>query len=185
MSQARSNRRVLVVVSLVVATMGAMAYASVPLYKKFCQVTGFGGTTQRADAAPGQASQRVITVRFNADVNPGLPWKFRPEQPSVDVHPGEPTLAQFEAINLSSGPVTGQATFNVTPAKAGIYFDKTQCFCFTEQTLKAGERVDMPVSFFVDPKIAEDPNLDDVKTITLSYSFFRSKADAQKPVATN
>lgn len=183
-SLATRNRRTLIVTGAVIVAMGAAAFASAPLYKKFCQVTGFGGTTQRADAAPGVASARVITVRFNSDVNPGLPWKFRPKQASVDVRPGEATLVAFEAENLSDAPVTGQATFNVTPSKAGIYFDKTQCFCFTEQTLKAGEKVDMPVSFFIDPDIAKDANLDDVKTITLSYSFFRAK-NAEKPIATN
>ena len=168
----RSNARVAVVLVSVVAGMVGMSFAAVPLYRVFCQVTGYGGTTQRADAAPGVQGDRVITVRFNADTAPNLPWAFQPEQRQVKVRLGEEKLVFYGAWNRASVPVTGTATFNVTPAKAGPYFDKVQCFCFTEQRLEPGQRVDMPVSFFIDPKMADDRNLDDVSTITLSYTFF-------------
>ncbi len=173
----RRNRATALLVSLVVCTMVGLAFASVPLYRLFCQVTGFGGTTQVAEAPPDQISGRVITVRFNADVNPALPWRFGPSQPAVAVRVGEPGLAFYEAENLSDRPVTGTATFNVTPLKVGQYFSKTACFCFDEQRLAPGEAVEMGVSFFIDPAILEDRNLDDVKTVTLSYTFFRSLDD--------
>ena len=156
----------------IVVVMGGLAYASVPLYRWFCQVTGFGGTTQVAAAAPAELHERSVTVRFNADVNSALPWRFQPVERSVKVRLGEERLAFYRAKNLADRPVTGTATFNVTPAKAGPYFSKLDCFCFTEQTLEAGRSVDMPVSFYVDPELAEDRNLDDVTTITLSYTFF-------------
>ena len=156
----------------IVVVMGGLAYASVPLYRWFCQVTGFGGTTQVAASAPVERHERSVTVRFNADVNSALSWRFQPVERRVTVRLGEVRLAFYRAENLGDGPVTGTATFNVTPAKAGPYFSKLDCFCFTEQTLAAGESVDMPVSFFVDPELAEDRNLDDVTTITLSYTFF-------------
>jgi cytochrome c oxidase assembly protein subunit 11 len=181
-----ANRRVVVPLLMIVVGMGCLAFASVPLYRIFCQVTGFGGTTQRASAAPhqvpGQAS-RVITVRFDATVG-DVPWRFEPVQRSVDVPVGETTLIAYRAHNDSSRSVTGTATFNVTPDKAGLYFAKIQCFCFTEQTLKPGETVEMPVSFFIDPAILTDHNLDDVDTITLSYTFFRAKNQAADRVAT-
>jgi len=160
--------------SLLVCAMVGLAFASVPLYRLFCQVTGYGGTTQVAAAAPEAVSERRITVRFNADVNPQLPWQFQPIDRAVTVRVGEPGLAFYRAVNLADRPVTGTATFNVTPLKAGQYFDKTQCFCFDEQRLEAGERVEMGVSFFIDPAILDDRNLDDVSTVTLSYTFFRS-----------
>ena len=157
----------------VVAGMAGLAYASVPLYRLFCQVTGYGGTTQVAAAAPGAASEaRMITVRFDATVAPSLPWRFEPTARAVEVAVGEERLAYFRATNLSDRPVTGMATFNVTPHKAGLYFKKIACFCFDRQVLEPGESVEMPVSFYVDPEIAGDPNLDEVKTITLSYTFF-------------
>jgi cytochrome c oxidase assembly protein subunit 11 len=168
----RVNARVAMVLVTVVAGMVGMSFAAVPLYRVFCQVTGYGGTTQRAEAAPGAAGDRIITVRFNADVAPNLPWAFQPEQREVKVRMGEEKLVFYAAWNRASVPVTGTATFNVTPVKAGPYFDKVQCFCFSEQRLEPGQRVDMPVSFFIDPKMAEDRNLDDVTTITLSYTFF-------------
>lgn len=170
----RRNARTAVVLSAVVAGMVGLSFASVPLYRVFCQVTGFGGTTQVADVAPGtEASARMIEVRFNADVDPSLPWVFQPVQRSVSVRVGEPRLAYFKARNLSERTIVGTATYNVTPLKAGYYFNKVQCFCFTEQRLEPGQEVEMPVSFFVDPEISEERNLDDVKTITLSYTFFR------------
>jgi cytochrome c oxidase assembly protein subunit 11 len=158
-----------------------LAFASVPLYRMFCQVTGYGGTTQRAEHAPAEAGERVVTVHFNADIaGTNLPWTFTPDQNEVTVRVGEERLIYYRAVNHSNAPVTGTATFNVTPAKAGIYFQKIQCFCFSEQTLAAGESVDMPVSFFVDPDIAKDPNTRDLRNITLSYTFFRAKHDADK-----
>jgi cytochrome c oxidase assembly protein subunit 11 len=166
--------------------MTGLAFASVPLYRLFCQVTGYGGTTQVAETAPGQVFERRITVRFNADVNPKLPWHFQPLERAVTLRVGEPGLAFYRAVNLTDQPVRGTATFNVTPLKAGQYFNKTQCFCFDEQRLEAGEAVEMGVSFFIDPAILEDRNLDDVTTVTLSYTFFRSledEADAGSPTA--
>ncbi len=165
----------------VVLGMVALAFASVPLYRLFCEVTGFGGTPQRieADAVPALSiSQRIVTIRFNADVNSGLPWSFQPVRRALDVRVGEQTLAFYRATNHADRPVTGAATFNVTPDKAGAYFSKIECFCFTEQTLAPGQTVEMPVTFYVDPAILDDRGLDDVDTITLSYTFFRAAADA-------
>lgn len=178
----RRNRAVLVSLLALVAGMVGLAYASVPLYALFCQVTGFGGTTQRADAAPGTVLDRKVTVRFNADVNGSLPWSFRPNQREVTVRLGETTLVSYHAENRGTQPVTGTAVFNVTPEKAGIYFNKIECFCFTEQVLQPGQGIDMPVAFFVDPAAATDVNMEDVKTITLSYTFFRAR-DANPSVA--
>ncbi len=162
----------------VVGGMAGLAYASVPLYRWFCQVTGFGGTTQVADRAPDRVLDRVITVRFNADVSAALAWRFRPAQHSIDVRLGEQALAVFEARSEADAPTTGTATFNVTPVKAGPYFSKVACFCFDEQTLAPGQSADMAVSFFVDPEMADDRNLDDVTTITLSYTFFNAERRA-------
>jgi cytochrome c oxidase assembly protein subunit 11 len=183
----RNGLTALVAASVVVGMVG-VAYAAVPLYQLFCQVTGFGGTTQVADAAPSEIGSRVITVRFNADTARGLGWNFRPQQRSITLRVGEQALAFYEASNPSEHRIVGSATFNVTPDKAGAYFNKIECFCFTEQALEPGQRVDMPVSFFVDPDIVNDRNLDDVKTITLSYTFFEvpgSQADKTKTVAAN
>jgi cytochrome c oxidase assembly protein subunit 11 len=170
----RSNARLAAVMVGVVAGMVGLAFASVPLYRLFCQVTGYGGTTQQAASAPAQVGERVITVRFNADVDGAhLPWTFAPAQREMTVRVGEKHLAFYRAHNNAGTAVTGTATFNVTPAKAGIYFNKIACFCFTEQRLGPGESAEFPVSFFVDPDIVKDPNLNDVRTITLSYMFFR------------
>ncbi len=174
--QAR-NARTGLALSLVACAMVGLAFASAPLYRLFCQVTGYGGTTQVAEAAPGEVSQRLITVRFNAEVNPRLPWRFEPLERAVTLRVGETGLAFYRAVNLADRPVSGTATFNVTPLKAGQYFAKTQCFCFDEQRLAAGQAVDMGVSFFIDPAILDDRNLDDVTTVTLSYTFFRSPED--------
>ncbi|MHA1114252.1 MAG: cytochrome c oxidase assembly protein [Alphaproteobacteria bacterium] len=178
-SGGRNRATMLSLIFLVVGMVG-MAYAAVPLYRVFCQVTGYGGTTQRAGAAPGAVAGRPIAVRFDANVNSALPWRFRPLQREVVVRPGEQTLAFFRATNLSDRAVTGTATFNVTPLKAGIYFNKIDCFCFTEQHLAPGESIDMPVSFFVDPEMLADRNVEDVKTITLSYTFFAVNEPAAK-----
>lgn len=171
--RARNRTVVLLSVGVVVAMFGLVA-ASVPLYQLFCQVTGFGGTTQRAEAAGAVVGDKTITVRFNADVNSRLPWRFHPEQRDMKLAIGEQGLAFYKATNLSPRVITGTATFNVTPYKAGQYFNKIACFCFSEQTLQPGESVDMPVTFFVDPAILDDPNLADVHTITLSYTFFEA-----------
>jgi cytochrome c oxidase assembly protein subunit 11 len=156
----------------IVAGMLAMSFAAVPLYRIFCQVTGYGGTTQVAEKAPTQVLDREITVSFNADIAPGLAWSFAPVQRHVTMKIGETALAYYRARNLSDRPITGMATFNVTPDKAGEYFNKIACFCFTQQTLAPGESVDMPVTFFVDPSLAKDRNLDTVTDITLSYTFY-------------
>ena len=171
----RRNRVFLISLLALAFGMVGLAYASVPLYSLFCQVTGFGGTTQRAKAAPGTVLDREVTVQFNADVNSGLPWIFRPNQREVKVKLGETALVSYHAENRGKEPLVGTAVFNVTPEKTGAYFDKIECFCFTEQTLNPGESADLPVAFFVDPALADDPNLEDVTTITLSYTFYRAK----------
>ncbi|WP_207478044.1 cytochrome c oxidase assembly protein [Arenibaculum pallidiluteum] len=173
----RRNRRVMLACTGLVAGMVGLSFASVPLYNLFCKVTGYGGTTQVAETAPAEMLDRVIKVRFNAEVNAGLPWRFTPEAPEVALKVGETGIVSYRAVNRADTPMVGTATFNVTPQKAGIYFNKIQCFCFTEQRLEPGQAVDMPVVFFVDPAIAQDPNLDDIETITLSYTFFRAKDD--------
>jgi len=159
----------------VVAGMVGLSYASVPLYRLFCQVTGFGGTTQVAKEATGPVGERTITVRFDAGTAGGMPWDFRPAQREIRVRIGEEALAFYEAVNPTARAIVGNATYNVTPDKAGRYFSKIACFCFTEQRLEAGQSVDMPVSFFVDPSILEDRKMDDVTTITLSYTFFEDR----------
>ena len=158
--------------------MLGLAFASVPLYRAFCQVTGYGGTTQRAEVAPGAvASDAKVSVRFDANINDKLPWKFEPEQESVRVVPGAPTKIYYRAQNMVARPTTGQAVFNVSPAEVGKYFSKIECFCFSEQTLKGGQAVDMPVVFFVDPKVRTDPDTKDVDEITLSYTFYPVETD--------
>ncbi len=181
----RRNRLTALVAAGVVFGMVGAAYAAVPLYQMFCQVTGFGGTTQVAAEAPAAVGERLITVRFNADTARAMPWKFRPQQRAITLKVGEQALALYEASNPTDRRIVGTSTFNVTPAKAGAYFNKIECFCFTEQALTPGQSVDMPVSFFVDPAISDDPNLDDVKTITLSYTFFEvaDTIEATKKVA--
>ena len=181
---ASRNARTGLALTLIVCAMTGLAFASVPLYRLFCQVTGYGGTTQVADALPETVSERQITVRFNANVNPKLPWSFEPLDRAVTLRVGEPGLAFYRAVNLTERPVTGTATFNVTPLKVGQYFSKVQCFCFDEQRLEAGEAIEMGVSFFIDPAILEDPNLDDVTTVTLSYTFFRSLEEEADPEST-
>jgi len=178
----RNKRTALVFAGIAAAMVGA-AFAAVPAYKLFCQVTGFGGTTQRAEAASENVLDRTVTVRFDASVHRDLGWRFKPSQVSQTLRVGETGLALYEATNRSSAPVVGTATFNVTPTKAGQYFTKIECFCFTEQLLAPGETMAMPVSYFIDPAIADDPRLDEVKEITLSYTFFRSDADPQEIAA--
>lgn len=154
-----------------VCCMGGLGYASVPLYRMFCEATGLNGTTQRANAAPG-AVDRQVRVDFDTNVSPKLAWTFKPENRSETVAVGARDMAFFTATNNSDVPVTGTATFNVSPAQAGKYFTKIQCFCFTQQTLKPHETVRMPVIFFVDPKMLKDADAADVDTITLSYTFY-------------
>lgn len=172
-----NNTKTLMVLLLILAAMVGLVAASVPLYRLFCQVTGYGGTTQVSEATDGTILNREITVRFNADVNSKLSWGFKPVQRSVTIKVGEEALIFYRAVNESDETITGTATFNVTPFKAAQYFNKIECFCFTEQTLAPGEVVDMPVTFFVDPEIANDKRLDEVKEITLSYTFFRAIED--------
>jgi cytochrome c oxidase assembly protein subunit 11 len=167
------NRRTLGVLALVVLAMVGLAYASVPLYQLFCQVTGYGGTTQVADqAATTVIADHPVKVRFDANVNPALNWRFAPVDPFVEVKPGEEWVINYRATNMGPTASTGTSTFNVTPVKAGPHFMKLDCFCFVEQTLQPGESVDMPVRFFVDPEIVTDKNAKDIREITLSYTFF-------------
>jgi cytochrome c oxidase assembly protein subunit 11 len=166
------NIRVAALAGVTAAAMLGLAYASVPLYRLFCQVTGFAGTTQIAAAAPDQTSERRIAIRFDANTAGSLGWNFHTGQLEMKVKLGEQAIAHYRATNTTDRQLTGSAVYNVTPANAGIYFNKIQCFCFTEQTLKPGESVDMPVVFFVDPAIAEDPDASSIDTITLSYTFY-------------
>ena len=168
------------------AGMVGMAFAAVPLYDWFCRTTGFGGTTQVATSvpAPGEVLDRKITVRFDANVGGGLPWRFEPERTSIEVRLGEVVTVDYRAINLSARETHGIAGYNVTPLNIGIFFQKINCFCFTEQTLKAGEKRDMAVVFYIDPKLAQDSDGKDVNTITLSYTFHPQR-EAQRPVADN
>ena len=174
----RRNGTTVLLLGSVVLGMVGLSFASVPLYRLFCQATGFGGTTQRAAAAPGEVAGPLITVRFDAETAADLGWDFHPETAAVEVHPGERREVFFRAVNRSAEPVTGTATFNVTPTKSGIYFDKLQCFCFTEQRLAPGEARDMGVTFFVDPDLLNDPGTRDVRTITLSYTMFKKRDEA-------
>ncbi len=158
--------------TLVVVGMVGASFAAVPLYDLFCRATGYGGTTKVATEVPERVGEREMTVRFNADVNRDLPWRFRPTQGSVTVLVGEPTLAFYRVENTSDRLIVGTAAYNVTPFTVGKYFSKIDCFCFTEQVLQPGEIAELPVSFFVDPSIADDPKMDRISTLTLSYTFF-------------
>ena len=168
---ARRNARTGMIMGLVAAAMLALAFAAVPLYRAFCQFTGFDGTPLRAERAPGAVAGQ-IGVRFDANINSALPWKFEPEQETVSIAPGARTQIFYRATNLTARTTTGRAVFNVTPELAGPYISKIECFCFTEQTLKGGQTVDMPVVFYVDPRINDDPDTKDIHEITLSYTFY-------------
>jgi cytochrome c oxidase assembly protein subunit 11 len=171
-SLAQKNRAVGVRAALFGLAMLGLAFASVPLYRVFCQVTGFGGTTMKAEGpAPGAVTGQ-IGVRFDANIDPKLPWKFVPEQETVRIHPGARTTIYYLASNYTARKTTGQAIFNVTPESAGKYFSKIECFCFTEQTLKGGQSARMPVVFYVDPKLRQDPDTKSIDEITLSYTFY-------------
>ena len=168
---ARKNARTAGIMALMVAAMLGLAFASVPLYRMFCELTGFDGTPLRAEKAPGAIAGQ-IGVRFDANINKDLPWRFEPVQETVRIAPGARTQIFYRATNLTARTTTGSAVFNVSPEIAGQYFSKIECFCFSEQTLKGGESVDMPVIFYVDPKIREDQNTKYIDEITLSYTFY-------------
>ena len=168
---ARRNARTAKIMALVALAMLALAFAAVPLYRAFCELTGFDGTPLRAARAPGAVAGQ-IGVRFDANISPALPWKFEPVQETVKIAPGARTQIFYRATNLTARTTTGQAVFNVTPGLAAQYFSKIECFCFTEQTLKGGQSADMPVVFYVDPKIKDDPDTKAIDEITLSYTFY-------------
>ena len=166
------NLRVALIAASVFVGMIGLSYAAVPFYKAFCKATGFGGTTQRAEKAPDKATDQFIMVRFDANTSSGLPWEFHPRQNVMKVKIGEQNMAYYDARNIGSNTNTGTAVFNVSPASAGAFFDKIQCFCFTKQTLKAGQAEELPVSFFVDPALLDDADARNIKEITLSYTFY-------------
>ncbi|MBI4724904.1 MAG: cytochrome c oxidase assembly protein [Rhodomicrobium sp.] len=180
---AGSNRRLAGGLVAFAAFMIGLSFASVPLYRMFCAATGFAGTPQRAAAASGKVFPETVTVRFDANVTRNLPWSFDPVQPEMTLHVGENQLAFFRATNKSKETVTGSAVFNVSPEIMGQYFTKIQCFCFTEQTLKPGETVEMPVSFFIDPAVLNDRDAKTVRDMTLSYTFYKVQTPASAPVA--
>jgi cytochrome c oxidase assembly protein subunit 11 len=185
----RNGRVAFMAASIAVAMLG-MAYAAVPLYQMFCQVTGFAGTTQRAERSPdaSRVLDKTITVRFDSNVSHDLAWKFKPVQHTLDVKYGENHLAFYTATNTSDRTITGTAAFNVAPEAAGAYFNKIECFCFTEQTLKPGETVEMPVSFFIDPEMVKDRSAKSITQVTLSYTFYpvaeEKRADTAHPATT-
>ena len=168
----KSNRQVATQLVAIVAGMLMLAYASVPLYRLFCSVTGFGGTTKEANPYAGKSTNRVVTVSFDANVDPKLPWKFAPIQREVQVKVGENKLVAFKATNEAGQATKGTATYNVTPFAVGKYFNKVQCFCFEQQHLNAGQTANLPVSFFIDPAMLDDPETRDITNITLSYTFY-------------
>ena len=178
------RRDIIVAVScgLCVAGMVGAAYAAVPFYNWFCRATGFNGTTQVATAGPAGMIDRKVTVRFDANVGPGLAWRFEPEQGSIEVKLGQVVTVYYRAINETARPITASAAYNVAPLTAGSYFQKINCFCFTEQSLKAGEKRDMAVVFYVDPAMAKDPDGSEINTITLSYTFYPQR-EPSRPVA--
>ena len=183
----QKNKKTLRLTLAIVAGMVVLSFASVPLYRRICQVTGWGGTTQEVRVNPfhGQQFAREITVRFDASTAPDMPWRFKPEQTQMKVRLGQDGYASYLAENISDKPVTGTAVYNVTPLKAGKYFYKTQCFCFGEQTLNPHQKVHMPLSFFVDPKISEDYDLKDLTTITLSYTFYKKDSQGLEKAVEN
>jgi cytochrome c oxidase assembly protein subunit 11 len=172
----RQHRAVALWCAALVAVMIGAAYASVPLYRLFCESTGFAGTPQRAARGSEATLDKTITIRFDANVTPGMPWRFEPAQPTLDVKIGENALAFYRATNLSDHRLTGMATFNVTPEPAGGFFNKIQCFCFSEQVLEPGQSVEMPVSFFIDPEIVKDRDGRSISLIVLSYTFYPVEA---------
>lgn len=183
----QKNKRVGIIAFVGFMAMVGAAYASVPLYKVFCQQTGFGGTTQRAEKAPDKATDRFVTVRFDANTSTELGWKFQPKQTTMRVRIGEQNMAYYEATNVTAREKTGSAVYNVSPPSAGAYFDKIQCFCFTKQTLKPGESAEFPVTFFVDPAMLQDADAAGTQEITLSYTFYPAETPdlAAKQARTN
>jgi cytochrome c oxidase assembly protein subunit 11 len=165
----------------IVGVMVAMAYAAVPLYNWFCRATGFNGTTQVSVSAPARPLDRKINVRFDANVAPGLPWRFEPEQNSIDVRIGEVVTVYYRVVNESARETSGQAAYNVAPLTSGAYFQKINCFCFTDQVMKPGEKRDMAVVFYVDPALANDSDADGLTSITLSYTFFPNREQPRGP----
>lgn len=177
---ARKNKRLAFASFGFVAFMVGVSFAAVPLYDLFCRVTGFGGTPMIGQAAPATPGEATITVRFNANTQPNLPWQFAAQSHSMTLRVGEEGLAFYTARNMTDRPVTGISAYNVTPEIVGRYFHKTACFCFVEQTLEGNQVVDMPLTFWVDPRIAQDPATRDIRTITVSYTFFRTLQDAER-----
>lgn len=181
-STLRRDMTVASVCGAVVAAMIGLSYASVPFYNWFCRTTGYGGTTQVSEKAPDHVLARTIAIRFDSNVAPGLPWKFEPEKNEIKVRIGEVTTAHYKVTNMAAREITAQAGYNVSPPQVGGYFNKINCFCFTQQTMKPGETREMTVVFYVDPSIAKDSDQDDLNTITLSYTFYRIP-NPEKPVA--
>lgn len=186
----RAKRRTGLLAALLAVAMIGLAYASVPLYRLFCQATGYGGTTGRSEAAalPGEQALRAlggrtIKVRFDSNIAPGMAWKFAPRDRETTIKVGEKRMAYFTATSMAATPTTGRAIFNVSPDVAGAYFRKIDCFCFTEQTLAAGETAQMPVTYFIDPAILDDPDAKKIDEITLSYTFFPVDNSDAKPVS--
>lgn len=178
----RRDKIVATACGVFVALMVGAAYASVPLYNWFCRVTGFNGTTQVATSGPGVVLDQKITIRFDANTGPGLPWRFEPEQKTIEVRLGEVVTVNYLVVNETARPITASAAYNVTPLTMGAYFQKINCFCFTEQTLKAGEKREMPVVFYIDPAMAKDADGATTNTITLSYTFYPQR-EPSRPVA--
>lgn len=178
----RRDMTVATICGAVVALMIGAAYASVPFYNWFCRTTGYAGTTQVSEKAPDHVLGRTLTIRFDSNVAPGLPWKFEPEENEINVRIGEVTTAHYKVTNMAAREITAQAGYNVSPPQIGGYFNKINCFCFTQQTMKPGETREMTVVFYVDPSIAKDSDQDNLNTITLSYTFYRIP-NPEKPVA--
>jgi cytochrome c oxidase assembly protein subunit 11 len=176
-SLSRRNRKTMLACVAIVAGMAGLSAAAVPLYDLFCRVTGYAGTTQTAAKSSGKVVDRILRIRFDASTNTALPWRVAPVQREISMKIGETAVALYQATNYGDESITGTATFNVTPMKVGKYFTKIECFCFTEQRLAPGQTAEMPVTFFVDPAFANDPNLEEVTTITLSYTFYRAEPD--------
>ena len=181
----KGKGRTLLGITIALAAMVMLVVASVPLYRLFCKVSGFGGTTRVAAGPAPTVSQKTMEIRFETTVMNGMPWRFEPVQTHMTVRLGEPNIAVFKAENLSDEPIAGTAVYNVTPAKAGPFVDKIQCFCFTRQTLGPHQTAELPVSFYIDPKIADDEHVNDVNTITLSYAFFKAKTQPKPLVSSD
>jgi cytochrome c oxidase assembly protein subunit 11 len=178
------NRRVAFAAATVFCGMVGLSYASVPLYRVFCEQTGYGGTPRRADALSDKVTNQQITIRFDSNIDSGLAWKFAARQPKMTIKIGDAAMAYFDAKNIGDAVSTGTAKFNVTPPQAGAYFNKVQCFCFNKHTLKPGEAAEFPVQYFVDPAILDDPDAASIKEITLSYTFYPATPDAADVAAT-